>query len=63
MNKWEGFHECVPDGALYLSNPPQLRCKICGKYWFFQRGHEVGKPKIMLDKALFEINKGGLNDL
>ncbi len=27
-------HKCVSDGSLYLSNPPQCKCKNCGQLWF-----------------------------
>jgi hypothetical protein len=27
-------HECVSDGMIYTSYPPQYRCKICGKFWY-----------------------------
>lgn len=27
-------HACVSDGMVYTSNPPQHRCKICGKFWY-----------------------------
>lgn len=27
-------HVCVSDGAIYTSNPPQHKSKICGKYWY-----------------------------
>ncbi len=25
-------HVCESDGLMYTSNPPQWRCKICGKF-------------------------------
>ncbi len=30
--------KCEPDGLQYLSNPPQSKCKNCGKYWVNERG-------------------------
>lgn len=29
---------CVPDDKMYLSNPPQHRCKYCGKFWYTKDG-------------------------
>lgn len=25
-------HVCESDGAIYTSNPPQLKCRICGQF-------------------------------
>lgn len=28
--------QCISDGLQYLSNPPQLKCKTCGQFWFIK---------------------------
>ena len=28
------IQNCEPDEMTYMSNPPQNKCKRCGKFWF-----------------------------
>ena len=41
-------HVCQSDGMVYTSYPPQLRCKICGKFEF------IHKETIQPLKELYE---------
>ena len=37
---------CISDGKLYLSNPPQHKCKDCGTFWIAEAGVKTPICKI-----------------
>lgn len=36
--------KCVPDEKAYLSDPPQYKCKSCGRFWFTSDEYPICRP-------------------
>lgn len=55
--------KCIPNNMVYTSNPPQYKCKNCGKFWFCEKDVPTCKIGAPIDrKATCELCNSNEHD-